>query len=445
MHRSARQIPALPARPLLGNIAEFRRGRVRLIERVREECGGVGAFHLGPRRVVVVSDLAAAHTILVERAADFEKGPTVRRFLRPLFGEGLISAANATHRTRRRLLQPAFHPARLAHHAADIVADTRAATRGLTDGATIEVADFTTALALRVIGRALLGVNLTAEEPLLRATLSLLQAHATESMRSLVPWPLWVPTPRNLRVRRGLSALDARIAAWISHERASPRGRHLLAELVALRDDDGAPLSDREVRDESVTLLVAGHETVAHALAWTLYLLLMNDGAYAALRREVRAVLGDRPATHEDLPALASCTRAFKEAMRLYPPVHALGRVATCAVPLGDYALHAGDVVIVSTYLIHRRADLHTEPLAFRPERFRAEAEARLPRLAYLPFGAGPRACIGGSFALMEGSLILATLAQHLSLTRAFDGPIEPEMFVTLRPRSAITARATQG
>jgi cytochrome P450 len=416
---------------------------VGLLERVARECGPIGAFHLGPRRVVVVSDPDVAHAILVERAAAFEKGPTVRVFLRPLFGEGLIAAKNAPHRRRRRVLQPAFHPRELAGYAASMAADARAACAAIADGQTFDLGAFLNELTLRIVGRALFALDLAREEAELRAVLDRLQDHATRAMRSLAPLPLWMPTPNNRVVRRGRARHDPARAGFIAVQRRRPPEAPQLTRRLSVVDEDGRGLSDEEVRDELVTLLVAGHETVASALSWTLALLLTEeDGAvYARLAADVRTALGDAAPGADDLPRLAGCERAMLEAMRLYPPVHSLGRVASEDAHVGSLALGAGDVVVVSTYLMHRRADLFPRPLAFEPTRF-ADGEAGVKKGTYLPFGAGPRVCIGAGFAMMEGVLVLATLLQRVRLERRWGTRPAIEMGVTLRPREPLLVRA---
>ena len=219
----------------------------------------------------------------------------------------------------------------------------------------------------------------------------------------------------------------------------------MLSTLVSARDEvTGEGMADRQIRDEAVTLFLAGHETTANALAWSFYLLGRHPDVAARLADEARTVLAGRPPAMDDLPRLPTALRVLKEAMRLYPPAYMVGRQAERAVPLGSVVLRPGDTVFVNIYAMHRRADYFEAPDEFRPERFTPEREKLLVRGAYLPFGGGPRICIGNHFALMEGQLILASLAQRLRFTPVDDRPVVPEPLVTLRPRGGLPMRVAR-
>lgn len=215
--------------------------------------------------------------------------------------------------------------------------------------------------------------------------------------------------------------------------------RDLLTLLLSARDEDGSGMSDRQVRDEVLTLFVAGHETTANALAWSLMLIARHPSVYARVRAEVDA-LGKVP-TSADLPALALCLRVFKESMRLYPPVYMFGRVAVTDVEVGEYRLPRGTIVLVCPWALHRRPSEYPDPERFDPDRFLPEVEAKRAKTAFLPFSAGPRTCIGNYFALMEGPLVLATLLRHADFELATDAPIETEPSATLRPKGGVPMR----
>jgi cytochrome P450 len=217
------------------------------------------------------------------------------------------------------------------------------------------------------------------------------------------------------------------------------RGDVLSMLLIARDEDDGSQLGDREVRDEVMTLLLAGHETTANTLAWTWYELGRHPAALAELEAEVRRVLGGRSVTAADLPALPWTAAVIDEAMRLHPPAYRIGRKAVCEVEVGGHRLPARSIVLVNVRDIHRRADYYPEPLAFRPERMLADAKKARPRHHYLPFGAGPRVCIGAHFALMEAQLALATMVQGAKL-RLLSTDVTPEPLITLRPRGGMPA-----
>ncbi len=409
---------------------------------MRDELGDVGAFHLGPRRVVVVSAPEPARLILADHADAFEKGPSVRIFARPILGEGLISAANQPHRRQRRLVQPPFAPRQVAAYVDAMTDDVDKARATWPDGGEIDLVEEMTHLSLRIIGRTLFSVDLVDEAAELREAIEIVQRHVTGLMRTLVPLPLSVPTPRNRRVRRAVDRLNETILRMIAERRSGERTDDLLSKLVFSRDsEDGGGFDDRQIRDEVMTLFVAGHETTAYALAWTWLLLCEHPAVYARLLGEVDRALAGRPPRSQDLDRLPWTQQVLKESLRLYPPVHSLGRVSTRALELGPFHLRRGSIVIVSQFLLHRRADLFPDPDAFDPERFSPAREAKLDRFAYLPFGAGPRVCIGNNFAFTESVLILARLAQTVRFELIPGQSIRPEMLVTLRPHPAVRVR----
>jgi cytochrome P450 len=422
-----KEIPSLPRRGplgfLAGNLGAFRRDRIALLERVARECGDIGAFHLGPRRVIVISSPELVRPILAEEADAYEKGPVMRRFARPILGDGLLAVDNLSHRRRRRLVAPAFHPRAVISHTAAIVNQAeRAAERlaALPRGSELDLAEEMTRLTLAIIGRILFSVDLTEEAAELAGAFTTVLTYVTDQIHALVPLPLSVPTPRNRRVRRAIKRLRALLARMIEERRRAPAD-DVLSQLVHARED-GQQFTDEELLDEATNLFVAGHETIANALAWTWALSLSHTEPYAKLGDEDYAL------------------RALKEAMRLYPPVHSLGRAPSRPVEIGGYAIAPGEPILVSTYLIHRRADLFADPLRYDPDRFLTENEAALPRYSYLPFGAGPRVCIGAQLALMEGQIVLSRIARRVRFELLH--PVStPEMLVTLRPKHGVRTR----
>jgi cytochrome P450 len=265
-------------------------------------------------------------------------------------------------------------------------------------------------------------------------------------MIRMVPMPPVIPTPGNLRLRHSVRKLDEIVYRLIRERRASGVDRgDLLGMLLATRhEDDGSALSDVEIRDQAMTLILAGHETTANTLSWTLYSLARNPGARARVEREIDAVLGSRNATAADLPSLPLALQAIKEAMRLYPPAYILGRKATRAVTLGGVPIPSGRLVLVNIAGIHRREVTFVEPERFDLDRLSTENEKKLPPLAYMPFGAGPRVCIGNHFAMMEAHIALATLVQHVRVDLEVDREIAPEPLVTLRPLGGVPGRITR-
>ncbi len=307
-------------------------------------------------------------------------------------------------------------------------------------GASLDVAHAMTQLTLRIVGKTLFDADLRDEAAELGAAITEVQEQFNARNGRVIQIPDAWPTPANRRAQRAIARLDAVIYRTIAARRATGDDRgDLLSMLLAAQDaDDGEFMTDRQVRDEAMTLFLAGHETTANALAWTWYLLARHPAVYDRLRDEATAVLHGRTPTYADLAALPYALQVLKEAMRLYPPVPMIVRQATHAVTVGGQEFPANTRFLVSQYAMHRRPDLFPDPDRFDPDRFTPEAEANVPRDAYLPFADGPRNCIGASFALMEGQIILATLAQRVRFSLVPGKLVVPQPLVTLRPRDGI-------
>ena len=432
-------IPAVPGLPLLGNLLAFHRDKLALTD-AAAALGPLARVTVGSVPVYIASSGDLAHEVLVERAASFHKSVGVQ-FLRHLLGDGLLSAEDEVHRRHRKLLAPAFAPRRLANYGEIMVAETREQIARWSPGDRIDLAAEMMEMTLAIAGRTLFGVDVrrdadTVARGILLATRAM-EAATTSPVQLGYRWPL----PRHLRMRRAVQMLDGVVFRLIAEGRAlgTDRGDVLSMLLIARDEDDGSQLADREVRDEVMTLLLAGHETTANTLTWTWYELGRNPAVLAELEAELGRVLGGRPVTAADLPALPWTAAVIDEAMRLHPPAYRIGRKAVREVEVGGHRLPARSIVLVNVRGIHRRADYYPAPLAFRPERMLADAKKARPRHHYLPFGAGPRVCIGAHFALMEAQLALATLVQGAKL-RPLATEVAPEPLITLRPRGGMPA-----
>jgi cytochrome P450 len=435
-------VPRLAGAPLVGHLFEFRSNRIGLLRRVAEECGDLGWIRIGPVRVLVVSSAQLAHELLTEHEHDIVKSAGLGRFARPLLGDGLLTSEHALHQQRRRLLAPAFTHRRVATYARVMAELTEQACAAWPDGAELEVADEMMRLTLGVVAKTLFDANLDEDASTIGEALTeAMQYIVTEVTRPL-HLPLAVPTARHRRLRRALERLDAIICRVIEQRRSSDVDRgDVLSMLLAAVDEDGTRLSDVEMRDEVMTLMLAGHETTANALAWSSFLLGRHPEAYARLADEADRVLSGRTPTFEDLPRLPYATQVLKESMRLYPPAYMMGRRAERGFSLGGHPVAAGTTLFVNIFGMHHRAEYFAEPERFVPERFAPEAEKAIPRGAFLPFGGGARVCIGNHFALMEGAIMLATLAQRARLELLSDAEPSPEPMVTLRPRGGVRVR----
>lgn len=435
-------VPGVRGLPLLGNLLEFRRDRFNLYTRIREECGDIGEYHLGARRVVMLNAPEHIQAVLIDHDDDFEKSPASTYFLRPVLGNGLLTTDRVSHKRQRKLVVPAFQHRRIAAYGETMVEFAQRVQQTWAEGHIIDIEEAMTRLTLGIVCKALFDTDVLNQTKEIGEALTIALHHITEQITAFIPLPITWPTSSNLRFRKALTYLDATIARMIEERRSNYQDRNdLLSLLLQAKDEgDGSGLTDKQIRDEVMTLFLAGHETTAVALTWTWYLLTQHPEIYAKVLNEVDTVLKGRAPTVADLPNLPYTLQVLKEALRLYPPVHSIGRLTAVPIKLGNYSLPAGVIVGVCFYLIHRRPDYFPDPERFNPDRFTPEAEQRLPRFAYMPFSAGPRNCLGSQFAMMEGHLILATLAQHVTFKLASDAGqnIAPNPLITLRPKSSI-------
>ncbi len=375
--------------------------------------------------------------VLVTHAAKYTKTHSAFRQLATVLGDGLLTSDGATWQRQRRMVQPAFARARMEGYAAAMVDEAARTTAQWRDGEERDLSTDMMALTLRVVGRTLFGHDASGDVGDVAGAMTAFQ----DSLSVPDFLPKWVPSPWRRRLDRAVATLDRIIHGMIERRRAEGLGAggrsDLLQMLVDARDDegDGQGLSLREMRDQLVTLFLAGHETTSHALTWTLYLLSQNPSAESALHAELDGVLGGRLPTLADLDALPYTEQVIKESMRLYPPVYMVARQAAEDTEIGGHAVPKGSEVVLWIYMTHRDPRWFADHAAFRPERFSPEGEAALPKLAWLPFGAGPRACIGRSFAMVEARLLLAVLMQRHRLSLVPGHPVEVQPRVTLVPK----------
>jgi cytochrome P450 len=383
------------------------------------------------------------YEVLVERAADYGKTHTAFDQLTKFLGFGLLTTDGETWRRQRRMVNPAFAHKRLAGYAAAMSDEARREVARWRPGEVRDMSRDMMELTLRVVCRTLFNHDVRGQTDAVAEAMNGFRDHLGRPNF----FPSWLPAPGQRAADRALEAIDDVILGMIADRRAgrtaSPEPPDLLHMLLTAVDEegDGGKLGDREIRDQLVTLFLAGHETTSHALTWTLYLLSQNRGAEARVRAEIGEVLGDRAPGYDDLERLPYTRWCFEEAMRLYPPAYTLARRAERETQIGGYTVPKGSEVILWLYMTHHDARWFPDPEAFRPERFSPEEVAARPKLAYLPFGAGARACIGKVFAQIEGQLLLATLLQHHRFTLApgFEPKIHPR--VTLSPKNGMHMR----
>jgi cytochrome P450 len=390
-----------------------------------------------PWPVVMVTSPELAGEVLVEKVDSFVKAAGLSIFGRPLLGDGLLTSEHEHHKRQRRMMAPGFVQKRIAQWAEVMVERADRAQAAL--AGTVDFADVTMRLTLEIVGKTLFDSEVRGEADEIGEALTECLEYIMGAMTSIVPLPPQIPTRASLRYKRAIARLDQTIYRMIEERRRSGVERpDVLSMLLAARDEDDASrkMSDKQVRDELMTIFLAGHETTANALAWTAYLLAKHPAVRDRLENELDSVLAGRAPTLADLPKLPYTLQVFKESMRLYPPAYILARRAERPVEIGGHRFDRGTVFLVDVIGIHRAPWVFPDPDTFDPDRFSAEREKLLPKHAFLPFGAGPRICIGNHFALMEGHLLVATFFRALRLDLPFEGAtVVPEPLVTLRPR----------
>ncbi len=429
--------------PLVGSVFAFRRDPLAFLRETTAPYGDVVTYRFGRTPVFLLKHPDDIKDVLVTRQHDFVKGRGIQ-WTRIFLGDGLLTSEGAFHTRQRRLAAPAFHRQRIGAYAqvmADYAARARARFR---DGETLAFDVEMHALTLAIAGHTLFGEDMADEAAEIGSALTDV---LTLFPRFALPWARALqrlPLPSNRRFDRAKARLDATVYRIIRLRRQSGRDQgDLLSMLMAARDeDDGQRMTDVQLRDEIMTLLMAGHETTANALCWTFHLLAQHPDVERRLHEEVDAVLGDRLPGLDDVPRLQYAERVLAESMRLYPPAWNIGRQGVADYSVRGYTLPKGSLYAVSTWVTHHDERWWPDPFRFDPERWLPEARAARPKFSYFPFGGGARQCIGEAFAWMEGALLLATLAQRFRFRPVPGAPVEPRALITLRPRHGLTLRA---
>jgi len=400
-----------------------------------------------PLQLYFVADPQVIEEILVKKAESFHKDRTSRLMAR-VIGNGLLVNEGESWRRQRRLLQPAFHHQQLQSYASLMVDAIERAAAGWRAGEIRNVHEDMMGVTMRIVAGTMFGADVPATAGDLGGVISTLMEDFTRllGLAGRFRPPPWVPTPANRRFRRSARRVEAVILDIIEGRRKTiaatgAAGGDLLSLLIAARDEEGGEMTDAQVRDEALTLFLAGHETTALALTYALWLLARHPDRQARLADELRAVLGDRPPGLADLERLRYTEMVLMETMRLYPPAWALGRRATQEIEVGGFRFPKGAEFIMSQWVVHRDPRRFDEPESFRPERWEGDLAQRLPRFAYFPFGGGPRVCIGNRFAMMEAKLVLAGALQRFRFAAAGADELPLLPSVTLRPRGPVMLR----
>jgi cytochrome P450 len=424
---------------LTGHLGDVRRGRLDYYRRCAQDYGDVVALRFVTRRVYVVNHPDLVEEVLVTHSRQYRKHFGLR--LNPyVFGNGLLTSEGDFWLRQRRLIQPAFARQRLAAFAPEMVAAGERLLARWAPGQAVDIEKEMMRLTMDITARTLFGADASADAEVVSASITVLQETFARLFTRPLPPMLWLPTPGTLRMWRALRRLDAIIYRFIAQRRGTPEDRNdLLSLLLHARDDvDGTGMTDKQVRDEAMTLFLAGHETTALALSWIWYLLAQHPEEEARLVEEWRQVLGGRNPTPEDVQRLRRTECVVQEGMRLYPPAAAFGREALADMTLAGYRVPRGTTIVMCPWLLHRDPRWWQEPEAFHPQRWAQGQPPRTPKYAYIPFGGGPRLCIGNSFALMEAVLLLATIGQRYRFTIAPGHRVEPFFTFTLRLKNGL-------
>jgi cytochrome P450 len=436
--------PTPKGNPFLGNWQQYTRNPLEFLQDSMRTYGDVFRVRFAYLYSYMFMHPDVSHEILAKQAQAFEKDPITRRSLGRIIHQGLTVDEGESWQRQRRLMQPAFHVSRINSYVQMMVQYTEQMLASWREGEIFDVNQELIALTLRIVAQALFGTDVMEATSQVSKSMAFLEESFTKESSSL-PVPYWLPTPHNLAVNRILQGLD--ILVWhiiAEHRSAGKDTGDLLSMLLLAQDEDGSQMSDQQLHDEVLTLLLAGHETTANALVWACYLLAQHPEVAEKLREEVDSVLGKRAPTLEDLPRLQYVDMVIKETLRFYPPAWILGRQAMQDVELGGYQIRRGTMIFVSPYIQHHDSRWFEQPEEFLPERFSEENEKKIRAHAYIPFGAGPRACIGSRFTLTEQKVVLTLLAQKCKLTLASDQKVEMEPLITIRPKGGMRMIVTK-
>jgi cytochrome P450 len=426
---------------LIGNLPLASPDPLAVLTGWAREYGDIFYYRAGWIHVYFFNRPDLIEHVLVRNHSNLSKDRVVQNS-RWFFGHGLLTSEGDEWKRQRRLAQPAFHREKVVSYAAMMTDYAEQMVSSWQDGAVIDVHQEMMNLTLRIVVRALFGVEVQDVDQI-SAALNTMMRHTAGIKLLLPPSARMLPIPGMADVRNAVKRLNETVLEIINKRRArfEAHSDDLLSMLIATRDEDGSAMSVRELRDQVLTFLLAGHETTALALSWTWYLLSQNPESRCKLHRQLDTVLRGRAATLADLPLVVGADRVIRESMRLYPPAWSLAREVVKEFEVEGYRIPVGANVVMSQWILHHDARLFSDPDRFDPDRWASEACQKLPRFAYFPFGGGARQCIGAGFAFMEAVLLLATIAARFELHLVEDHPVIPVPSFTLRPKHGIRMR----
>jgi cytochrome P450 len=432
---NARSKPPGPhGRFLLGNLPEFARDILGFFEQCARDHGDFVRIRLPGSEVFFLENPRDIETVLLTQRANFVKHSFFWKHVTAIFGNGLLTSEGDFWLKQRRLAAPAFHPERIAAYGGVMSSFADRSVATWQDGEVRDIHKDMMRVTMEIVSKTLFDADVAQDLDEIGRAFDIVIREIAKRFRRPFRIPDAIPTPGNVRYNRGVALLDGLVSRILAEREGRPGDRgDLLSMLLAARDDEGRPMPERQVRDELITLFLAGHETTAISLSWTLFLLAKNPAAHERLCEEIAAATNGRLPAAADLPRLPFAEAVFKESLRLYPPAYVIGREAVADCVVGGYDVPARATVYFAPWVLHRDARWFDAPLSFRPQRWLDGSASRLPKYGYIPFGGGPRVCIGERFAMMEGVLLLATILRSVRLEMAGPDPT-PFPSITLRP-----------
>ncbi len=425
---------------LFGKAFEFRSNPIDFLEKTAQDYPSIARFRFAHLPMVLLTEPDTVKHILQTNNKNYAKGIEYEH-LKPVLGEGLLTSEGDFWLRQRRLSQPAFHKEKISHFTAKMVHFTNEMVQNWkTKKGFFDIHSEMMHLALQIVSSTLLSYELKTEVHEVENALEIAINESYHRIQALINYPLWLPVPRNLKYAKSRESLDKVVNSIIEERRNSKKEYHdLLDMLMNVRDlDTGEGMSDKQLRDEVMTIFLAGHETTANALTWAFYLLSENPEVEKKFFEEIDGVLGNRLPTFDDLKNLTYITEIIHESLRLYPPAWIIGRTALADDEIKGYEINKGDNIMVSPYQMHRSHLYWENPDKFIPERFSAEKMKEMHKFVYFPFGGGPRFCIGNNFALLEMQIILAMVGQQFKLKHRTGHQVELDPVITLRPKNGM-------
>jgi len=447
MEQTQKQPVGATGFPVVGSLPEFARDPIKFITRLKQDYGDVAAFSLMGTKSILISDPKDVERVFLETGKRYDNGKNDNgSALQIIIGNGLVRSEGDFWKRQRKLIAPAFHHQNIKQYADLIVAYAQDAANTWQNGMIHDVHQEMMTLTQRIIMKSLFDVDVLANaNEASEAFNAMMQALGAEMKGPEAILPSFIPTRTRTKMKKGVEYINQLLLDIIDKRRKDTTAKHdLLTMLMDARDDDDQPMSTEQLLDEIRTLYLAGHETTATTLSWAWLLLSRNPQAYANVEAEVANVLNGRTPTADDVQQLPYCNAVIKESLRCYPVAWITRRIALEDVEIGGYQIEKGTSVFLSPWLLHHDTRWYAEPDAFIPERWLKEKSELPPREAYIPFGGGPRICIGNGFAMMESVLILAALLQRYHIEVLPEHPVEIELLGTLRPKFGLQASFTE-